>query len=194
MTSATTANPDDGVKPIDPRNLIWCALALLAMAAVIAWNNIWALNFLHVICGVLWTGIDLFMGFVVGPVMRSLPPPARRAMVLRLMPKTLFLLPTLSIITGTTGWYYAKQIGLLDVGWPQYGWVLAALVIITVLTLQGLGLLLPTNLLVYLEMRKPTPDVARIGRLMRRYVYAVAFQGVMQVAIIVVMARFVTGL
>ncbi len=29
---------------------------------------------------------------------------------------------------------------------------------------------------------------------MQRYVYAVAFQGVMQVAIIVVMAKFVTGL
>jgi len=29
---------------------------------------------------------------------------------------------------------------------------------------------------------------------MRRYVYAVAFQGTLQVAIILVMARFVTGL
>jgi hypothetical protein len=43
-------------------------------------------------------------------------------------------------------------------------------------------------------MRKPAPDGARIGRLMRRYVYAVAFQGMLQVAIILVMARFVTGL
>ena len=46
----------------------------------------------------------------------------------------------------------------------------------------------------YFEMRKTQPDVARIGRLMRRYVYAVGFQGLLQVAIIVVMARFVTGL
>ena len=60
--------------------------------------------------------------------------------------------------------------------------------------MQGLGLLLPTNLLAYLEMRKPAPDLPRIGRLMGRYVYATAFQGVMQVAIIVVMAKFVTGL
>jgi hypothetical protein len=42
-------------------------------------------------------------------------------------------------------------------------------------------------------VRKPQPDGARIGRLMRWYVYVVAFQGAMQVAIIVVMARFVTG-
>jgi hypothetical protein len=71
--------------------------------------------------------------------------------------------------------------------------VIAALAILAILTVQGLFILLPTNLLVYFEVRKPQPDGARIGRLMRWYVYVVAFQGAMQVAIIVVMARFVTG-
>ena len=49
-----TISLDDGVKPIDLRNLIWCALALVVMVLVIVWRNLWALNFLHVICGVLW--------------------------------------------------------------------------------------------------------------------------------------------
>jgi hypothetical protein len=185
---------DDGVRPIDWRNLIWFALAILLTMAAVHYDDRWLLNFIHVMSGVLWTGIDLFMGFVVGPIMRTLPIPARRAMILRLMPKTLFLLPTLSAMTGIAGWYHAEQIGFLALDWPQYGWVLAALIIIGVLTVQGLGVLLPTNLLVYFEMRKERPDGARIGRLMKRYVYAVAFQGCMQVAIIVVMARFVTGL
>ena len=59
---------------------------------------------------------------------------------------------------------------------------------------QGLGLLLPTNVRVYLELRKPVPDRERIGRLLKSYVYLVGFQGMMQVAMIVVMAKFVTGL
>ena len=185
---------DDEVKPIDLTNLVWCALGIAVTGGAAWYDNAWLLNFIHVMCGVLWTGIDLFMGFVVGPIMRTLPPPARRAMILRLMPKTLFLLPTLSIMTTTAGYYHAQQLGFLALDWPQYGWVLAALVIVTILTVQGLGFLLPSNLLVYFEMRKPVPDGARIGRLMRRYVYAVAFQGCMQIAIIVVMARFVTGL
>ena len=193
MSQATAAGVMEA-PGIDLRNLGWVVLAFLVLAAVIAVDDRWALNFVHVMCGVLWTGIDLFMGFVVGPIMRRLPPEARRAMILRLMPKTLFLLPTLSIVTGTSGWFHARQLGLLDLPWPGYGWVLAALVIVGVLTVQGLGVLLPTNLLVYLEMRKPAPDLPRIGRLMRRYVYAVAFQGTLQVAIIVVMAKFVTGL
>jgi uncharacterized membrane protein len=186
--------PTDDGPGINPRNLIWVALALAITAAVVRSDNPWAINFLHVMSGVLWTGIDLFMGFVVGPIMRSLPPPARRAMILRLMPRMLFLLPTLSIMTGTAGWFHARQMGFLDLPYPQYGWVLAALIIITVLTVQGLGVLLPTNLMVYLEMRSATPNIPRIARLMKRYVYAVGFQGLLQVAIIVVMARFVTGL
>ncbi len=193
MSQAATADLIDG-PGIDLRNLVWVALAFAVLAGVIALDNRWALNFVHVMCGVLWTGIDLFMGFVVGPIMRRLPPPAQRAMILRLMPKTLFLLPTLAIITGTAGWIHARQLGFLDLPWPGYGWVLAALVIVAILTVQGLGVLLPTNLLVYLEMRKPAPDLPRVGRLMKRYVYAVALQGSLQVAIIVVMAKFATGL
>jgi len=185
---------DPPAPPINLFNLVWCGIAIAGLVVVINLNNIWLLNFVHVMAGVLWTGIDLFMGFVIGPIMRSLPLPGRRAIILRLMPKTLFLLPTLSIITGTAGYFHARQLGFLDLDYPQYGWVLAALIIVAILTVQGLGLLLPTNLLVYLEMRKERPDGPRIGRLMKRYVYAVAFQGLMQVAIIVVMARFVTGL
>jgi uncharacterized membrane protein len=192
--SEAVAAPISDVGAIDLRNLIWVALALAVLIVAIVANNIWALNFLHVMCGVLWTGIDLFMGFVVGPIIRRLPFEARRAVIVKLLPKTLFLMPTLAIVTGTAGWYHARQLGFLDLPWPQYGWVLAALIIVVILTVQGLGLLLPTNLLAYLEMRKPAPDLPRIGRLMGRYVYATAFQGVMQVAIIVVMAKFVTGL
>jgi hypothetical protein len=194
MSQAGTLSTADAAPPIDPRNLIWVALALAVLAAAIAIDNLWLLNFIHVMAGVLWTGIDLFMGFVIGPILRRAPFAARQAIVLRLMPKTLFLLPTLAAITTTAGWYHARQLGLLDIPYPSYWWVFAALAIVTVLTVQGFAVLLPTNLLVYFEMRKPSPDGARIGRLMRRYVHVVASQGVMQIAIILVMARFVAGL
>jgi hypothetical protein len=193
MSQAAAAMPDDA-PAIDLRNLWWVAAALAVLVVAINADNPWLLNFVHVMSGVLWTGIDLFLGFVLGPIMRRLPPPARRAVVLRLMPKTLFLLPTLSILTTTAGWFLASDLGFLDAPWPGFGWVVAALVIVTILTVQGLGVLLPANLLVYFELRKPQPDAERIGRLMRRYVYAVALQGAGQVAIIVVMARFATGL
>ena len=194
MSHAALLADDAAVAPIRLANLVWVAAALAVMAGAIASNDLWMLNFMHVLAGLLWTGIDLFMGFVVGPVLRRVPLAARRAVICRLMPKLLFLLPTLATITGTAGYVLAERMGFLQADYPARWWVIAALTIITVLTVQGFGLLLPTNLAVYFELRKPAPDLPRIGRLMRRYVRAVAFQGALQVGIILVMARFATGL
>ena len=144
--------------------------------------------------GVLWTGIDLFMGFVIGPILRSVDFTVRREIIVRLVPKTLFLMPTLSIVTGTTGWFLARDLGFLGMPWPQFGWVAAALVLLTLMTVQGLGYLLPTNLRVCMQLRRPDPDFARIGRMMRNFFYAVALQGTMQVLMIIIMAQFVSGL
>lgn len=172
----------------------YVAAALAVMVAAIASGDRWFLNFVHVLAGVMWTGIDVFMGFIVGPVLRKLDMPVRRAFIMGLVPRTLFLMPTLAIVTGTTGWFLADLVGYLDVGWPQFAWVAAALVILAILTVQGIGFLLPTNLRVCLELQKPNPDYDKIGVWMRRYFYVVASQGTLQIVMIVIMARFVTGL
>jgi hypothetical protein len=173
--------------------LWYVAVALAVMIAAIVIGNIWFLNWVHVMCGVLWTGIDLFMGFVIGPILRSVDIPVRKAIIMRLTPVTLFLLPTLSIITGTAGWFLAVELGFTQLPWPEFGWIVAALVLVTLMAIQGIGYLLPTSLRVCFELQKPTPDGRKIGRMMSRFYYVVASQGVMQVAIIVVMARLVTG-
>lgn len=172
----------------------YVAAALAVMVGAILSGSLWYLNFVHVFAGLMWTGIDIFMGFFVGPVLRKLDMPVRRAFIMGLVPRTLFLMPTLAIITGTAGWFLAGRVGYLDVGWPEFGWVAAALAILAILTVQGLGILLPTNLKVCLELQKPSPDYDRIGSLMRRYFYVVASQGTLQIVMIVIMARFATGL
>jgi uncharacterized membrane protein len=172
----------------------YVAVAFAVMISAILAGNLWFLNWVHVFAGLMWTGIDLFMGFILGPILRRVDFPVRRAIALRLTPRTLFLMPTLSIITGTSGWYLAQARGLTELPWPQYGWVAAALALVTLMTIQGVGYLLPTNLRVCLELQKAAPDVSKIGRLMRSYFIAVAGQGAMQIAIIVIMARFATGI
>jgi uncharacterized membrane protein len=171
----------------------WVLIALGILVAAIQSHSLWFLNFVHVFSGLLWTGTDLFMGFMIGPVMRMLDAPARRAMTVRLMPRMLFYMPTLSIVTSTSGWYLAQQFGFLNVGFPERWWLYAAFVLAALLTIDGLAVLLPTNVRVYLEMRKEQPDGAKVQRLMSRYVRFVALQGVMQVAIIIVMAKMATG-
>jgi uncharacterized membrane protein len=193
MTTVTVAESGPG-RLIRWRYLGYCAVAIAMMIVAIVARNLWFLNFVHVLSGVLWTGIDLFMGFVIGPILRSLDVAVRREVLLRLVPRTLFLMPTLALITGTSGWFLAQDLGFDKLGWPEYGWFVAALVIIVLLTIQGTGYLLPTNLRVCLELQKAKPDTARINRMMKRFFLVVAMQGTMQVLMIVIMARFAAGL
>jgi hypothetical protein len=180
--------------PLRPAYFIWAALALALMSAAIVSENLWFLNFVHVVSGLMWTGIDLFMGFVVGPILRRMPAEQKRPVVVALLPRTLILMPVLSIMTGTSGWFLARHMGYLDLAYPEFFWIVAALAILVVLTIQGLAILLPTNLLVYFEIQKRAMDDAKIARWMRRYTYVVASQGALQIAIIVIMARLRAGL
>ena len=191
--TALSAQPVRAAAPLRVWYLVAAAAAFAVMTAAILSPSLWFLNFVHVMTGALWTGIDLFMGFVIGPIMRSVSFETRRAIIAGLIPRTLILMPTLSIITSTAGWFLTVRMGYLDLGYPEFWWVIAALAIVTVLTLQGLGYLLPTNLRLYFEVQKPQPDAQKISRWMKTYVRVVAVQGTMQVAIIVVMARFATG-
>jgi hypothetical protein len=90
----------------EPHSLIrlhylwYVAAALAVMVAAIVSKSLWFLNWVHVFAGLLWTGIDLFMGFVLGPILRQVDIKVRREIILRLVPRTLFLMPTLSAGAG----------------------------------------------------------------------------------------------
>ena len=192
MADTTLAAPTVP-SPLRPMYVAAAAGGFALMTAAILSPSLWFLDFVHVMTGALWTGIDLFMGFVIGPVLRRVSLDTRRAMIAGIIPRTLILMPSLSTITSTAGWFLAARLGFLDLGYPQFWWVIAALAIVTVLTVQGLGYLLPMNLRLYFETLKDKPDPDKLKRWMRTYVRVVAVQGTMQIAIIVVMARFATG-
>jgi hypothetical protein len=149
-------------EPLIRWGYVWSALAGLGvMIAAIMIGNLWFLNFVHVFSSLLWTGIDLFMGFVPGPILRRMDISIRRDVARRLTPRTLFLMPTVSIISGTTGWFLAVELGYTALDWPAYGWVVAALVLVTLMTIQGLGFLTPVNVMVCLELQKSAPEQDR---------------------------------
>ena len=192
--TAIAAAPLDAPKLIRLNYLWYVAAAVVVLIAAIASRDIWFLNWVHVMSGVMWTGIDLFMGFIIGPILRTLDVSVRKQILLRLTPRTLFLMPTLGIVTGTAGWFLASDLGFTALPWPQIAWVYGALALNIAMSLQGLLYLMPTNLRVCFELQKPNPDGAKIGRMMSKYFIATAAQGTMQMAIIVIMAKFVTGI
>ena len=117
----------------------------------------------------------------------------RKEVISWLMPKMVFYMPTVSAVTTTAGYFLASKMGLITLNPPVVYWISVVLVIVSIMFIQGLGILLPTNLRIYFEMRKNKPDISRIQRLMRMYVKVVAIQAAMQFVIIFIMAEFATG-
>src|SRR5476651_465023 len=166
MIAVSNENP---VNLIRWHYLWYVAVALGIMIAAISIQSFWLLDFVHVFSSLLWTGVDLFMGFVLGPILRRLDISLRREIMRQLTPRTLFLMPTVSIIAGTTGWFLAVQLGYTALAWPDYAWVAAALMLVTLMTVLGLGFLTPVNVFVCLELQKASPDLTKIGAWMRWY-------------------------
>ena len=83
--TAAAIEPTEGI--LRWRYLAWSLAALAAMIAAIVAGNLWLLDFVHVLASLLWTGIDLFMGFVLGPILRRVRLPVRREIMLEQFPE-----------------------------------------------------------------------------------------------------------
>jgi len=175
---------------IVPRRGLWVvAVILIAVVVAIAVNKLWPLVFLHVAFGAAWTIVDLFMGFVIGPIMRQMPPPARVALATRLMPRMLLIMPTVVAVTLAAGWQLGTVMGTVQSSYPLHGWIVASYIVVGVMAVIALGLLSPANVAVLFELKKERPDPEIVGKLMRRFIYTSGITGVMQVATLVIMTR-----
>ena len=180
--------------PLQPlwRQLTWWTLAFpIIMIVALAQHNVYLLNWIHVLAGALWTGADLFMGFILGPVLRALDMRSRTAVITDLVPRTLLYFPMVSLTAGTAGWFLADWFRFTASTSPMYEWVVAALALVAVMTVLGLGFLLPNNLRIWFELRRRAPDLERVVRINRINIRLAATQGVLQIAIILVMGCFV---
>jgi uncharacterized membrane protein len=178
---------------ISLRSNIWIVIPIGALILAIVTANLLLLNYVHVFTSILWTGTDIFMAFLLGPILRKVSLSTRKEIISWLMPKMVFYMPTVAAVTTTAGYFLASEMGLITLNPPVVYWISAVLVIVSIMFIQGLGILLPTNLRIYFEMRKSEPDMSRIQRLMKMYVKVVAIQAAMQFVIIFIMAEFATG-
>jgi uncharacterized membrane protein len=179
--------------PMPPlwRQLTWWVLLFpAAMFLAMALDSLYLLNWVHVLSGVLWTGADLFMGFIVGPVLRSLDMRARTAVIAYLVPRTLLYFPIVALTAGTAGWYLAGRLGYNHPDSPLFFWAALSLSLVMLMTVVGFCFLLPNSVRIWMELHKGAPDREKIVRLNRYNIWLSGGQGVMQVAMILVMAHF----
>ena len=182
--------PDFDIVPV--RGLAIVAVVIAALIVAIAGNWLWAIDFFHVVGGGMWTGIDLFVGFIVGPIIGRMSIQARIEFSTRFMPKMLLLMPTLVTMTMAAGWQLARHLGHLNAGYNRHGWLVASYIVVGVMAVVAIGLLEPANLAVLFELKKPRPNPDLIARLMKRFIYTAGITGAMQVATLVIMTRIAT--
>jgi hypothetical protein len=190
---AATVAVRDAPKSLQSQLTWWALLFPAIMAVALTLHDVRLLNWIHVLSGVLWTGADIFLGFILGPVMRQLEIAQRTALIAYLVPRQLLYFPAVSLTTGTAGWYLAAWLGMINPAHPQFPWIIAALILITLMTILGLGVMTPNGLRIWFELRKPEPNRALISGLNRYNILIAAVQGAMQIAIIIVMAHLVMG-
>ncbi len=175
------------------RGLIFVGVIFVGLVAAIASNKVWPVTFLHVAGGAAWTTLDLFLGFVLGPIIGRMSVPARIEFTTRLMPKMVLIMPTVVAVTLAAGWQLASRTGTLLSTYPLHGWVIASFVVVGVMAVIALGLLEPANIAVLVELKKTRPNPAVIEGLMKRFLYAAGVLGAMQIATLVIMTKMSSG-
>jgi len=184
------AIPDFEIVPMKALPIVGIVVA--AMVVAIEYNRLWPLEFFHIVGGGMWTAIDLFVGFIIGPILGRLSIQARIEFLIRFMPKMVLLMPTLVTMTLVAGWQLANYTGDIAVAYPDHWWLTASYAVVGVMSVIAIGILEPANLAVLFELKKPRPDAELIGKLMRRFVYTAGITGAMQVATLVIMTRIAT--
>ena len=165
------------------------AVIVVAVIAAIGTNSPWALDFFHVAGGGVWTALDLFLGFVLGPILGRLSVPARVELTKKLMPKLVLIIPTLVTMTLAAGFQLARYNGMLDTSYPRHAWVVASFAVVGVMAVIAIGLLEPANIAVLFELRKPQPNPTVIEKLMRRFILTAGITGAMQIGTLIIMTR-----
>jgi hypothetical protein len=179
---------------IVPRaGLAIAAVVLVGLIVAIAVNNLWPLTFFHVAFGAAWTIIDLFLGFVLGPIMGQMPVPARIQFTTRLMPKMLVIMPVVVTATLAAGWQLGVHEGTVLTSYSHHAWVVASFIVVGVMSVLALGLLEPANIAVLIELKKPRPNPHVIEQLMKRFIYCAGILGAMQVATLLIMTKLASS-
>ena len=87
------------------------AVPLLALGGAIASGSSQAIVYVHVMAGILWTGTDLLLGSVLGPVLGGMDPEQRAGFLSGFTPKMVFLMPALATVTVGAGIHMAVTRG-----------------------------------------------------------------------------------
>lgn len=182
--SSPAASPSKASTIVGPSSYLTLAVPVIALIVALLLGSHLLLDYVHVITGGTWTGIDLFMGLAMSRVLRGISPQNRAEIIKKLVPIMLFFMPALASVAITSGIYLAGLHGIDFFSTP----IIVTGILVLILAIQGFCLILPNEVRILLELRKASPNIDKVVKLGMRNIYFAGSQVIFQILIIFVMA------
>lgn len=174
-------------KPIYRFGILSAALPPLFLVIVYAIKDYLLIDYIHVLSAALWLGCNLFMGFIFYRIIKDLGDREKVDITVRLLPLTLFFIPSITLTTVIAGYILAFYIGLFSY---------SALIYIPIIVLSTILLLLSFiyyigDSLGIIRILSHKPNVKKAIELSMRNFKVAFVQLILQVIIIGFMAYVV---
>jgi len=164
---------------------------LLAFIIAVGLGNILIIDYLHVLLGAVWIGVDVFLGLLFVSVTKTIDDLSRAHIAERMTPMTLFFIPTASVITPLLGYILSVKEGIFSFTSELFISIIALGFVIVVISF---AFILPYS---YDLLRATGAESRNYGRIFRRINQISEFaliQLAFQVALISLMAYIVVFL
>ena len=114
--------------------------------------------------------------------------------IIALLGSARFFLALAGLDVGTSfgGIGSSREMMFASLAEPAMLMIVFTLALVAVMTSIGLGFLLPNSLRIWWELRRPEPNRERIVRINGINIWLAGTQGLLQIVIIIVMAKFVS--
>ena len=172
---------------LSPAGLTAFAVPFVALAIAYLLGSILALDYVHVLLGAIWTGVDVFLGLLFSTVMSNAPLETRTNVAVRILPMTLFFIPSVSIAVPLAGYLLASSEGIFTLS----TWLFRAIIIMGFLLVgTGFSTIVPYSIRIFKSINGGTGE-GRLPRYLRIISVGALVQMVFQIAIIGLMAYIV---
>ena len=159
----------------------------IAFIAALIIPGILILDYVHVLFGALWTGVDVFMGLIFFIVLSGMEDKIRSDISFRLIPMLLYFIPAMSVFTPLLGFTLAMRENMFRLDYL----FIAIITISIILAVVSFAVIVPAIYSIYKGFKSNNVDESRNGKLLMRIAKAASLQMVLQIIIISLMAYIV---
>ncbi|HLH86559.1 MAG TPA: hypothetical protein VKU79_06835, partial [Thermoplasmataceae archaeon] len=136
----------------------------------------------------IWTGTDVFLGLIFSQVLRNIKPAMQRDVMQRLLPMTMFFIPTATILTIAVGYFLASAERIFSLESTIF---MAIVTIGLVLAVITFAIIFPSSLRIASLIRQEKAADNEVSRFIHRISLGCLSQLFFQVVMISLMAYLV---